>query len=181
MKIAVFIDGSNLYGKLKELNMRHTSQFNFRAFILQLTGDVAPSYVGYYVGKIRKEKSNPKSEILYASQQKLFANMRINMPNLNIVCGHIQNFKGVYKEKGVDVRLALDIYKLANQNVYDKALLISSDTDLIPAIKMVQTANRVIEYVGFFHNPSMAMIRHCKEKKLLTYNDIKAFEFTPST
>ena len=177
MKIAVFIDGSNFYGKLKDLKVQHTSQFDFRSFILNLTRKVQPAYIGYYVGQIRKEKSNPKSELLYASQQKVFANLQANMPNLNIVRGHIQNFNGIYKEKGVDVRLALDIYKLANENVYDKALLISSDSDLIPAIKMVQAAGKEVEYIGFSHNPSIALIKQCKAKRLLVYDDLKQFEF----
>lgn len=175
MKIAVFIDGSNFYSKLKELKIKHTSKFDYKGFILKLSKGVKPVYVGYYVGQVRKEKNNPKSEVLYANQQKLFAYLQSNIPNVKIVRGHIQNYNGIYKEKGVDVRLALDLYSLAIKNKYDKAILISSDSDLVPAVRMVQAKKKEIEYIGFSHNTSLALIKECKAKRLLTFDDIQHF------
>lgn len=172
MKIAVFIDGSNFYSKLKSLQIQHTSKFDYNRFILHLTKSITPVYIGYYVGQVRIEKDNPKSEILYANQQKLFAHLQSTIPNFNIIRGHIQNFSGIYKEKGVDVRLALDIYKLGNENTYDKGILISSDSDLIPAVRMVQNQGKEIEYIGFSHNSSIALFKECKTKRLLTYEDL---------
>ena len=177
MKIAVFIDGSNFYSKLKELNIKHTGKFDFHSFVLSLTKKISPSYIGYYVGQVRKEKDNPKSELLYANQQKLFAHLQSSIPTVKIIRGHIQNYKGIYKEKGVDVRLALDIYRLAIEEQYDKALLISSDSDLIPAVKMVQANGKEVEYIGFSHNTSMALIKECKAKRLLTRDDLITFEY----
>lgn len=176
MKIAVFVDGSNLYCKLKELKIKNTSQFDYFGFIKSLTKTDKNQFIGYYVGQIRKEKNNPKSQELYANQQKLFAHLKKNIPNISIICGHIQNFNGVYKEKGVDVRLALDIYRLGKDKIYNKAILLSSDSDLIPAIKLIQRDGKEIEYIGFSHNPSIALIKECKSKKLLNANDLKAFE-----
>lgn len=175
MKIAVFIDGSNFYSKLKELKIKHTSQFDYNGFILSLTKGTKPMYVGYYVGQVRKEKNNPKSELLYSHQQKLFAHLQANIPDIKIVRGHIQNYNGIYKEKGVDVRLALDLYSLAIENTYDKAILISSDSDLVPAVRMVQARNKEVEYIGFSHNTSMALIKECKSKRLLNFDDVYSF------
>lgn len=175
MKIAVFIDGSNLYSKLKDLKIQHTSKFDFKRFIYHLTKNIEPNYIGYYVGQVRKETNNPKSELLYANQQKLFAHLQSTIPQIKIIRGHIQNFNGVYKEKGVDVRLALDIYKLGNENSYDKGILISSDSDLIPAVRMVQAQGKEIEYIGFAHNSSIALIKECKTKRLLSFDDITNF------
>lgn len=176
MKIAVFIDGSNFYRKLKELNIVNTSNFDFKSFILKLTNNIEPSYIGYYVGQIRKERGNSKSEILYSKQQKLFSHLELNCPGIKIVRGHIQNYNGVYKEKGVDVRLALDLYKLAIDKIYERALLLSSDSDLVPAVKMVQTNDKImVEYIGFSHNSSIALFKECISKRLLTINDIIPF------
>ena len=177
MKIAVFIDGSNFYSKLKELKIRHTSKFDFRGFVQKLTKETPQTYIGYYVGQVRKEKENSKSELLYSHQQKLFAHLQATIPQIKIVRGHIQNYNGVYKEKGVDVRIALDLYRLAIENQYDKAILISSDSDLVPAVKMVQALGKEVEYVGFSHNTSMALIKECKAKRLLARDDLMAFEY----
>jgi len=175
MKVAIFIDGSNFYSKLKELQIQGTSKFDYNSFILYLSKNIAPVYIGYYVGQIRKEKDNQKSEALYSNQQKIFAHLESTVPSIKIIRGHIQNFNGVYKEKGVDVRLALDIYKLANENIYEKAILISSDSDLIPAVRMVQAQDKEIEYIGFSHNSSIALIKECKTKRLLTPEDVSPY------
>lgn len=45
----------------------------------------------------------------------------------------------VGQEKGVDVRIALDIVRLALANVYDVALIFSQDQDLSEAVKEVKT------------------------------------------
>jgi uncharacterized LabA/DUF88 family protein len=48
-----------------------------------------------------------------------------------------QNFK-THEEKQTDVNIALKIVGDAVDNVYDKALIISADSDLLPVIKSVQ-------------------------------------------
>jgi uncharacterized LabA/DUF88 family protein len=40
-------------------------------------------------------------------------------------------------EKGIDVRLAVDVVRLAYENVYDVGIVFSADTDLLPAIEAV--------------------------------------------
>ncbi|HVO63479.1 MAG TPA: NYN domain-containing protein [Terriglobales bacterium] len=50
-------------------------------------------------------------------------------------CGeHIRTFE----EKQTDVNIAIRLFELAVQDQYDKAIIISGDTDLIPAVKAVQ-------------------------------------------
>lgn len=176
MKVAIFIDGSNLYSKLKGLGIKATSEFDYFRFANYLVKDSKIIYVGYYVGQVHVEKNNPRSEELYSNQQKFFHHLVTQIPNVEIVRGHIQNYNGIYKEKGVDVRLALDIYKFANQNFYDRAIVVSSDSDLLPAIRMAQTEGKEVEYIGFSNSSSIAMLRECKCKRLLSYEDLKPFE-----
>ena len=53
-----------------------------------------------------------------------YRNKRVNLPD-----GSAHSFL-VGEEKGIDVRLALDITRLAHQNAYDVALIFSQDQDL---------------------------------------------------
>lgn len=55
----------------------------------------------------------------------------------------------IWQEKQTDVNIALRMVELAHQNAYDKALVISADSDLIPAIKLIQRtyADKVIAVV----------------------------------
>lgn len=54
-----------------------------------------------------------------------------------------------FQEKGVDVGLAVDIVADSLRNQVNRIILVSSDTDLVPAIKVAKEAGRKITYVGF--------------------------------
>jgi uncharacterized LabA/DUF88 family protein len=43
-----------------------------------------------------------------------------------------------FEEKQTDVNIALRLFELAVQDRYDKAVIVSGDTDLLPAVKVVQ-------------------------------------------
>jgi hypothetical protein len=44
------------------------------------------------------------------------------------------------EEKQTDVNIALRLYELAVQDAYERAIIVSGDTDLLPAMKIVQKA-----------------------------------------
>ena len=83
---------------------------------------------------------------------------------------------GVFHEKGVDVKIAVDLLVGAYENLYDTAILISSDTDLIPAIQKVKQLGKEVEYIGFSHKPSYGLIKNASETRLLTKNEIEQFQ-----
>lgn len=82
---------------------------------------------------------------------------------------------GKYHEKDADVQLAVDLLIGAYENFYDRAVLVSSDTDLIPAIQKVRQLGKEIEYVGFSHLPSHGLISEVKLTRLLQIEDLKPF------
>ena len=54
------------------------------------------------------------------------------------------------REKGIDVKLATDLIVGAVDNKFDTAIIVSSDSDLIPAIDWVRHRGRKkVEYIGF--------------------------------
>jgi len=80
-----------------------------------------------------------------------------------------------YKEKGTDVKIAADLIIGAVDNIYDTAILVSSDTDLIPAIRYIKYKKKKLEYIGFSHNPSFGMQKYADLSILLTLKDIENF------
>jgi len=82
---------------------------------------------------------------------------------------------GIFHEKGVDVKIAVDLLVGAYDNLYDVAVLISSDTDLIPAIKKVRHLGKELEYVGFSHLPSFALQKNATLSRLLLRDDLESF------
>lgn len=61
-------------------------------------------------------------------------------------CGEVIRRTG---EKGVDTGLVTDMIRLAWEDAYDAALLISSDGDFIPAVRFIQSKGKRIIHVGF--------------------------------
>ena len=84
---------------------------------------------------------------------------------------------GKYHEKGVDVQIAVDLLVGAYENLYDAALVISSDTDLLPVIAKVKSLSRDVEYVGFGHQPSLAMQTGATLSKLILKEELDSFVF----
>jgi uncharacterized LabA/DUF88 family protein len=53
-------------------------------------------------------------------------------------CPECSKLIRTFEEKQTDVNIALRLFELAVQDKYDKAILVSGDTDMIPAVKAVQ-------------------------------------------
>lgn len=63
-------------------------------------------------------------------------------------------------EKGVDTSIAIELFHYALDNLYDIAVLISSDEDFVPAIEYIQRrGNRIIQ--AHFRNQGFAVKKTC--------------------
>lgn len=172
-RVAIFIDGSNFYFKVRSLVSEKTDfvHFNYKAFMQNLAGqgtDIV--FAGYYVGVVRAKNDDRKAKLLRSSQQQLFDQLKFN--GLQVITGFLMNHDGRFYEKGVDVRMAVDIVAGAYEKQYDEAIVVSSDTDLLPAVAKAMAKGRVVQYVGFSHQPSMAMVSKCSRSRLLLEKDI---------
>lgn len=174
-KVFIAIDGGNFYRKLKDKNIGclHPSEFNYASFVKFLARKDKIIGINYYVGQVREEPNNEKSKILKRDQDRFLARLQ----NLGFIVkrGYILKSDGGYHEKGVDVQIAVDICMMAVRKEYDRLILVSSDTDLIPAIKEVKVLGKHVEYVGFDFSPSFALIRFSDFRTLLKKDDLLKF------
>lgn len=171
-KCLILIDGSNFYFKLKDLKLHNLLNFDFGKFAKFLTRSGKIVGAKYYVGRVRQD-GTLQSDSMLAGQQKLFANLKRH--NYQYILGYLLKTDGKYHEKGVDVHIAVDMLVAAYENLADRIILVSSDTDLEPAIQKAKQKGKVVEYIGFSHKPSVAMVRFCSESRLLTKEDILSF------
>jgi len=172
-RVFIVFDGSNFYYKLKSLGFKHLLGFDYQRFIGWLARGKRVSSSCFYTGQVREEPGNEKSKQLKKDQDKLLA--RLRNTKLIVKTGYILKSDGEYHEKGVDVQIAIDICMKAVRNEYDRLILVSSDTDLIPAIKEIKNLRKKVEYVGFENNPSFALIRFSDFRTLLKKEDIKPY------
>lgn len=170
MRTIILVDGSNFYFKLKELHLGKLLNLNFKKLSKFLANKNQLVEARYYIGKIRQDGTE-KTRILFDSQQKLLGNLKNS--GWKYTFGYLLKNDGVYHEKGVDVQIATDILVATYENLCDRIVLVSSDTDLAPAIKRAREKGKVVEYVGFSHKPSVAMVSFCNESTLLKGEDLK--------
>lgn len=169
-RVAVFIDGSNLYHKFKDLKISNTTNFNYIGLCKKLARDRELVSCRYYVGAIRAKDDDKKGQSLRANQLKLFNNLTAQ--GFIIKKGNFLFSGGNFHEKGVDVKLAVDLLVGAYDDIWDTAILISSDSDLNPAIKKVKHLSKNVEYVGFSHNPCYSLQKVSTLSRLLIKEDL---------
>jgi len=156
-RVMIFIDGSNLYHSLKNLNLK----INFEDLIKILTKDKYLVKIFYYTAPlditIDKEK--------YWRHQRFLERLR-KIPNFNVILCNLR--KVINKDgsidfyvKGDDIHLANDLLKGAFKNEFDEAIIVSGDEDFIPAIKTVKELNKKVINAYFPTTSSYVLRRVC--------------------
>jgi uncharacterized LabA/DUF88 family protein len=175
-RVAVYVDGNNFYGYLKdeEINFPKGTKFDFTNFIDFLARKRKVLSKRYYVGIARNIDGSEKSQSIVRGQQKFLA--RLENEGFVIKRGKVMYGSGRIREKGTDVKIAVDLVVGAVDDLYDTAILVSSDTDLIPAIQYLRYKGKKLEYVGFSHAPSFGMQKSANLSILLTPDDIGSFK-----
>jgi uncharacterized protein (TIGR00288 family) len=108
---------------------------------------------------------------MYAGQQKLIA--KLQQQNIPVILGNlIQHPDKSFHEKGVDVRVAVEMIRLAREDKYDTAYLLSSDTDLVPAVEEVRSFGKEVVYVGISEGQSFGLTKASNNTILLREEDI---------
>lgn len=168
----LYIDGENLLFTIADIlkaerlvkHKADITSLNIAPLITTLR-DYKLDNIAFYSAKIQMYDEYPelaaKSKILLDSQERLsnsLANQDIDYISAGAVRLQevIRNRRGkfikaVFKEKGTDVRLAVDMLDAACEGQLDTALLISSDADMHPIISELKKRSVSVVYVGVEH------------------------------
>lgn len=171
-RCVILIDGSNFFFKLKDLKLHNLLNFDFSGFATKLARKDKIIHATYYTGKIKTDGTR-HTQRLFDNQRKLLAHLKKH--NFNYSLGYLLKSDGKFHEKGVDVNIAVDILVATYENICDRIIIVSSDTDLLPAVKKAKEKKKVVEYIGFSYMRSHAMINNCSRFTLLTKKDLTPF------
>jgi len=210
-RVQIFIDGGNFYHLVLKKIRIGENDFMFDDFIdfLANSRTIVPLGKRYYIGTVREQMGNLRSKEAMSKQTKLFTTLKknnwdIKTSKLRIRNERIKidsrivnykeiNSKGIYeitlntvREKGIDVKLATDLIVGAVDNRYDTAIIVSSDSDLVPAIDWVRRKRqKKVEYIGFSiidkknqknnTRPLQTMISYTDIQRILTESDVSKF------
>jgi len=180
-RIIIFIDGNNFYYKLKDLTSGDGEflkllDFNYQGFAKNLIKENVLVEIRYYIGAVKRQNgiNKEKSEKLYANQQKLLA--KLQQQNIPVILGNlIQHPDKSFHEKGVDVRLAVEMIRFAREDKYDVAYLLSSDTDLVPAVEEVKSFKKQVVSIGVSKGQSFGLTRVSNNTILLRAEDVVSY------
>ena len=161
-KVAVYIDANNLNGYLKdeEIGIGKGTRFNYSSFVDSLVGERKLVSKRYYAGITKNFDNSEKGAAMVEGQRNFLKGL--TSEGFVIKQGRVIKDGGGYREKGTDVRIGVDMVVGAVEDIYDTAILVSSDTDLIPAVQYVKYKSKRLEYIGFAHAPSLYNAKICR-------------------
>ncbi|MEW5947189.1 MAG: NYN domain-containing protein [bacterium] len=138
-RVMVFIDGSNLYHALKKVYLRANVDFEYMLANLVTPGrELIRAY--YYNAPVIAEEA-PEN---YRNQQRFFSALK-KIPYFEIKLGRLVRRQNRIVEKGVDVKLAVDMVSKGLKNQCDVAILVSGDSDFAEAVQIVKDAAKHVE------------------------------------
>jgi len=165
-RVAIFIDGSNLYHGLKVLGVKIN---DFNKFINLLADSKEIKRIFYYTARmdktfdeqrfqkhqnfLRKLSSIPKLKVVYCTFKKIIE----------------KNGKVRYEVKGDDVQLANDMVVGAYENHYDTAILVSGDEDFKPVVRTVRRLGKKVENIFFRGGSSSRLRKTCNSSKNIRF------------
>lgn len=141
MRVQCYVDGFNLYHAIDDLRMNHLKWVNLRAlaeafiqpsqetltevFYFTAYATWRPQAMVKHRAYVKALEANRVTPIFGHFKQK---NMRCHS------CGASWVSR---EEKGTDTNFVIQLLQEAHHNSFDKALIITADSDMVPAIQMV--------------------------------------------
>ncbi|WP_029551717.1 NYN domain-containing protein [Thermocrinis jamiesonii] len=163
-KVAVFIDGSNIFHAIRQLNIKidYTKLVDFLKEDRRLIR-------AYFYGAVPQEKDLKKNTPEWESylRQKRFLE-ELSLQGIKVKTANLRRLpSGEFIEKEVDIMLATDMLSLAYKNVYDTAILVSGDSDFSYTVEEIQSLGKRVENASFKKTSSHILRKVCDRFILL--------------
>ena len=143
-RVAVYIDGLNLYYGMKSMGWRRYYWLDVQRLSENLLRPYQRlQFVRYFTAMFLPDDNDPGQ----VERQDAYLQALSSLPKVRIHCGfHLERTitcpycrSGIrrYEEKMTDVNIAVALLEDANNNLYDAAVVISADSDLTRPIEVV--------------------------------------------
>lgn len=173
-RAAIFID-AGYFSKLLRDNNR--PKIDYQKLSDMLCERVkAERFRTYYYDCMPYQSNPPTSEERerYSSMDRFIHHLK-RLDRFEIRLGRLQFIDGGFKQKGVDVLLSIDVTKLSWRGTIQKAILITGDSDFVPAVKEAKEAGVIVSGCygqtksTFIHDElyNLCDDRICLDKKFL--------------
>ena len=191
METILLIDGENLKGKIRSVfkeagkNKPVWQEFDFKGLFDRVLKEIKIDRKVFYFARVKEhEDSKEKSKQLIEEQRQLKTHLEKQGFEI-ILSGRVrgqmedgQNGKKilVFKENGVDVKIAVDMVCLACDKKAGEIILASSDSDLQPAVKEIRDRKVKCVYLGLEAQPNKGLSYTTNRTILIRNSEIFEFE-----
>ncbi|MFA6414404.1 MAG: NYN domain-containing protein [Candidatus Paceibacterota bacterium] len=191
MQTVLLIDGENFKGKIKTIFKEAGKErpiwyeYNFKGLLDKVLNGLQIDQKVFYFARVKEHQdSKEKSKLLIEEQRLLKTHLEkqgFEVVLSGRVRGQWEDGQGgkkilVFKEKGVDVKVAVDMVSLACDKKVKEIILGSSDSDLQPAIKEVRDRSVSCVYLGFEAQPNKGLSYTTNRTLLIRNSELFEFE-----
>lgn len=168
-KCILFIDGENFLHKVEDvLKEEGIEKDKIDLALIDLNKLFKEPLKGFkvsrkifYVSRLHFHPETKKKSLELIKLQRKLRNHLVGQGYEFVIAGNARaqkvGDKIIFREKGVDVKIGVDLVAFACDKKMETAILCSSDSDLQPAVAELKIRKVEIVYVGFETNPNKGL------------------------
>lgn len=182
----LFIDGENFLRKIREvLEEEHIDKNKLDLAKIDLTKLLTEPLKSFkikrkifYASRLHFHPETKEKSVELIRFQRSLRNTLTKQGFEFVIAGNVRaqnvDSKIVFREKGVDVKIAVDLVSLASNKTLDCTILASSDSDLQPAVAELRERKVEVVYLGFETNPNKGLSYTTNRTILLRNGEVLA-------
>lgn len=184
-KISSILNPKNTKGRRVDF-----AAYNFDGLFSKILGSIAADRKLFYLGRLTiHDATIQKSKELIEDQRLLKTHLEQHGFEV-ILSGRVRGHRErcprghetlTFKEKGVDVRIAVDMITLACRKKIKTAIIASSDSDLQPAVYELHNSGIERIYIGFEVQPNKGLMYTTDRAIIIRNSEVEEFAKRPNT
>jgi uncharacterized LabA/DUF88 family protein len=123
----------------------------------------------YHCMPFQSTTPTPEERRRYSGMDAYISKLK-KLPRFQFRQGKLQKIGNEYRQKRVDIWMAVDLVRMSSQKQIDKAVLMTGDSDLVPAIEAARDCGVI---VVLFYSPNSRhdeLLQACDERYEITRN-----------
>jgi uncharacterized LabA/DUF88 family protein len=191
-KTILFIDGENFLFKVKKIISDYSKarkiykidNLDLNKLFSKTIKEYKVKRKIFYLARLHIHPETKNKSIELIKFQRKLRNILVRQGYEIIIAGNVRaqkiGKKVIFREKGVDVKIAVDMVSLSCSKQLATAILCSSDSDLQPAIYELKGKGVKVVYMGFENQPNRGMIYTSNKTVLIKKDEVVAACIKPT-